>query len=155
MVVTEVRSQTDAVQPSSRVSRRTGRRPQADRPRAVGAPESDELKDQRRKADLTQKLINCKILIGHQARQIHDQWMLAKKHKETEQSLEQWMIGKRVGMATADGVLQIQHAGQQIRLMTCDFAERLTFNGLGYSFTVARQGDIVIIRSLTETWIRS
>lgn len=154
MVVTETRSQTDAVQPSLRVSRRTGRRPQADRPRAVGIAEPDELKDQRRKADLMQKLINCKILIGHQARQLCEQWMLAKKHKETEQSLEQWMIGKQIGTATADGVLQIQHAGQQIRLMTCDFAEQLTFNGLGYSFTVARQDDAVIIKRLTETWIR-
>lgn len=114
-----------------------------------------EYEDSYWRADLLQKLINRKILIGHQARQIYDQWMSAKRNKETQLSLEQWMIGRQIGTATSDGVLQIVHAGQQMRLMTCDLAERLTFNGLGYAFTVARQGDGVVIKSLRETWIRS
>lgn len=104
--------------------------------------------------EILRRLRNCRVLIGQQARFICDQWMEAKRNKETETTLQEWMVGKQIAVVGQHQMLQIEQLGRFVDVMPSDLAEKVSYDGLGYTFTVVRDGSIVRIDSLTDTLVR-
>ena len=105
-------------------------------------------------SELLLRYTNGKILIGHQVRQVYNQWHDATKHKETEVPLGSWMVGRRIATVGQNGMLQLEYTGRLVDVMPSDLAEKVVFGGLKYTFQVSRIGDVVTICNYTDALIR-
>lgn len=77
----------------------------------------------------------CNTVVSQKERQYSETWFRLKLHKETDEKLEDWIIGKSVGVMQR-GLLVVTLNDVAIPVMPKEYAQLMTFYSFDGKFTL-------------------
>jgi len=93
------------------------------------------IKRELRYAAIQEYFDRCNTILSQCTRQFASDHFMSRIHHETEQTLEQWLVGAVIG-TIEDTFVIVTLYGKRIKLMDYRIATMMRVHSLGYSFTL-------------------